>query len=165
MTHNTAITKDLANKKLHVTREFNAPLEKVWRAWTESNLLDKWWAPKPWKTETQSMDFTDGGLWLYCMVGPNGEKAYCRVDFTTINPKQSFSAVSSFADEHGNIDDNSPRMYWLNRFIATETGTKVEVTITFDSDADLQKIVAMGFEGGFSMGLGNLDELLQEQTF
>ena len=42
MTNNTLITKDLANKKLHVTREFGAPVEKVWKAWTESELLDKW---------------------------------------------------------------------------------------------------------------------------
>lgn len=165
MIHNTAISKDLANKKLHVIREFDAPVEKVWKAWTESSLLDKWWAPKPWKTETKLMDFTEGGLWLYCMAGPNGEKAYCRVDFKTINPGQSFSAVSSFCDEDGNADDNFPRMYWLNEFIATTTGAKVEVAISFDSEADLQKIVEMGFEGGFNMGLGNLDELLQTEEF
>ena len=53
----TKITRDPSGKKLIVTREFNAPLEKVWRAWTESSLLDEWWAPRPYKTETKSMDF------------------------------------------------------------------------------------------------------------
>lgn len=38
----TKITRDPSGKKLIVTREFNAPLEKVWRAWTESSLLDEW---------------------------------------------------------------------------------------------------------------------------
>ena len=43
----TIITKDLANKKIFVVREFEGTPEQVWQAWTESELLDKWWAPKP----------------------------------------------------------------------------------------------------------------------
>lgn len=163
MTHKTEILKDLANRKLNITREFSAPVEKVWRAWTESDLLDKWWAPKPWKTETKSMDFKSGGTWIYYMAGPNGEKSYCRVDFNDVAPKNSFAATSSFADEDGNINKDFPSMHWHNEFKATPTGSKVEIAITFDSDDDLQKIVAMGFEAGFTMGLGNLDELLATQ--
>ncbi len=60
----TTISKDAANKKLIVVREFDAPLEEVWKAWTDSNILDKWWAPKPWKAKTKTMDFREGGLWL-----------------------------------------------------------------------------------------------------
>ena len=41
----TKVTKDVANKRLVVVREFDAPLEKVWHAWTDSHLLDQWWAP------------------------------------------------------------------------------------------------------------------------
>lgn len=62
-THKTEIVKDLANKSLVITRDFSAPVAKVWKAWTESKLLDQWWAPKPWKTETKSMDFRNGGYW------------------------------------------------------------------------------------------------------
>ena len=46
------IDKDLDNKKMTITRGFDAPVADVWRAWTESELLDQWWAPKPWKAET-----------------------------------------------------------------------------------------------------------------
>jgi uncharacterized protein YndB with AHSA1/START domain len=160
MTNNTSISKDLANRKLHITREFAAPVEKVWKAWTESSLLDKWWAPRPWKAETKSLDFREGGSWLYCMAGPDGTKAWCRVDFKTIAPGQSFTAVSTFADEQGKTDKSFPAMYWLTEFKTTATGSKIEVQISFDNDADLQKILEMGFEGGFTMALGNLDELL-----
>ena len=65
----TTISKDAANKKLIVVREFDAPLEEVWKAWTEKDLLDQWWAPKPWKAKTKTMDFREGGIWLYSMVG------------------------------------------------------------------------------------------------
>ncbi|MCC8424636.1 SRPBCC domain-containing protein [Mucilaginibacter sp. UR6-11] len=161
MTNKTEILKDLANKKLNVIRAFNAPVEKVWKAWTDASILDKWWAPRPWRAETKTMDFREGGLWLYCMAGPNGEKAWCRVNFTSITPGQSFAAISNFCDEDGNIDSNFPAMHWLNIFKATATGTILEATLSFDSETDLQKIVEMGFEGGFTMALGNLDELLE----
>jgi uncharacterized protein YndB with AHSA1/START domain len=162
MTNKTLISKDLSIKTLRVTRGFNAPVEKVWKAWTESSLLDKWWAPRPWQAVTKSMDFQPGGFWLYCMAGPNGEKAWCRVGFKTITPEESFTVDNSFCDDEGNIDKNFPVMHWLCEFSATDTGTKVEVTITFDADADIEKILTMGFEAGFTMALGNLDELLEE---
>ena len=162
MTNNTLVSKDLANKKLHVVREFNAPLEKVWKAWTESALLDKWWAPRPWKAETKTLDFREGGLWLYCMVGPDGTRHWCRVDFKTIAAQKSFTSTAVFSDDKGNRDNSFPAMHWSIVFIPTTTGSKVEVRISFDNEADLQKILEMGFEAGFSMGLGNLDELLAE---
>jgi uncharacterized protein YndB with AHSA1/START domain len=161
MTTKTEITKDLANKKLYVTRAFAAPVEKVWKAWTESSLLDKWWAPRPWRAETKSLDFKAGGLWLYAMIGPNGEKAWCRVDIKTVDPQQGFTATTRFCDEDGNPDDSFPSMHWLTKFYATATGSNVDVEISFDNEADLQKIVEMGFEAGFTMALGNLDELLE----
>lgn len=39
----TLVTKDLANKKIVVVREFDAPVDQVWKAWTKSELLDQWW--------------------------------------------------------------------------------------------------------------------------
>lgn len=163
MTHETKIVKDENNRQLNITREFSAPVEKVWKAWTEAELLDKWWAPKPWKTTTKTMNFTVGGFWLYCMAGPNGEKAWCRVDFTAITSGKSFDATASFCDEQGVIDKSFPLMHWHNVFSATAaSGSKVEIVLSFNSEADLEKIVQMGFKEGFTMGLGNLDELLAE---
>ena len=160
MQKQTKVTKDLANKKLVIVREFDAPLKQVWKAWTESELLDQWWAPKPWKAETKSMDFREGGTWLYCMVGPEGASSWCREDFKTINKHKSFTAIDAFCDVNGNIDKNFPAMHWKNVFSETDSGTKVEVEITFSTEADLEKILEMGFEEGFTAAHGNLDELL-----
>ena len=48
-------------------------LELLWNAWTTSELLDKWWAPRPYVTKTKSMEFKKGGTWLYAMVSPANE--------------------------------------------------------------------------------------------
>ena len=164
MTNKTVFTKDLANKKLHVSREFNAPLEKVWAAWTKSELLDKWWAPKPWKAETKSYSFTDGGTWLYAMVSPEGEKHWSRFDFGTIAPQQSFILTSRFCDEEGNYPEGYAGMNWFDEFFDTEKGTRVEIDLTFNEVAMMEKMLAMGFEGGFTMGMNNLEELLEENS-
>lgn len=156
----THFTKDPGGKKMTITRDFNAPLADVWQAWTESDLLDQWWAPRPWKTETKSMDFKNGGQWLYAMAGPNGEKHWNRVEFGTIDLKKSFTATSLFIDDDGNIIESFSPMYWYNRFSETSTGSRVVVEVSFDNEAGLQQIIEMGFKDGFTMALGNLDELL-----
>ena len=156
----TIFTKDLANRKIKVVREFDAPLEMVWKAWTDSKLLDQWWAPRPFKTNTRSMDFREGGRWSYYMEGPDGTRHYCLVDYNCVVPKKSFSGDDAFCDEHETILAAFPRMKWKNEFFATTDGTRVEVEITFTSVADLEKIIEMGFKEGFAAAHANLDELL-----
>lgn len=153
-------TKDLSNKKLLVTKEFEAPVANVWAAWTERELLDQWWAPKPWKAETQSMDFKEGGKWFYFMVGPAGERHGALVNYIKIVPQQSFTSEDAFTDENGNMNKEMPVMNWLVQFAPVADGTKVTIHITSPTEEALQTILKMGFQEGFSMGLGNLDELL-----
>ncbi|MBA3705189.1 MAG: SRPBCC domain-containing protein [Bacteroidetes bacterium] len=157
------IVKDLLNKKITITRMFDATPEQVWRAWTEKDLLDQWWAPKPWRAETKTMDFKEGGYWLYAMVGPDNTKHWARADYKKIDTNKSFQAVDSFCDESGNKNTNVPSMNWMNEFHATERGTKVIVEITFKSESDLEKIMEMGFEAGFTSALGNLEHYFKTQ--
>src|SRR5256885_2317100 len=105
------------------------------------------------------MDFREGGRWLYYMEGPNGEKQWCCVDYQTIVPNKMFSGIDAFCDEEGNKSGDLPGMQWKCEFSKTDTGTKVTVEITFSSEADLEKIIEMGFKEGFTAAHGNLDEL------
>jgi uncharacterized protein YndB with AHSA1/START domain len=155
---------DKENKTIHVTREFDAEKQLVWDAWTKPELLDQWWAPKPWRAKTKSMDFQEGGTWLYAMVSPEGEHHWCRVDYKKIEPVVSFSALDAFCDENGLMNDAMPRSNWNNRFTENEGTTTVDISITFEDLASLEKIIEMGFKEGFTMGLGNLDELLANMS-
>jgi len=160
-TKNFAINKDAANKKITVIREFDAPVESVWKAWTEKELLDQWWAPKPYKTNTKSLDFREGGHWMYAMEGPDGEKSWVMVNFFKINDKKSFTAEDYFCNDKRERSNELPGMFWNNVFTPTGSGTKVTVELTFTSEDDLKKILELGFEPGFTAALGNLDELLE----
>ena len=159
----TAITSDAGKKQIHVTRQFNAPVQEVWNAWTKRELLDQWWAPKPWKAETKSMEFREGGTWLYAMVGPDGTKMWSRADFETILPGQRFTAIDAFCDENGVVNDELPRMHWHCVFSPIEGATLVEINLTLATAEDVQKIIDTGFEEGFTAAHGNLDELLAKK--
>jgi len=151
---------DKVNRKVRVTREFAAPLEKVWAAWTQSELLDQWWAPKPWKARTKKMDFKEGGHWLYAMVGPEGEEHWCREDFKSVSPMKSFKAVDAFCDPEGKISNEFPTSTWFCEFREAGNKTKVNIEMECETAADLEKYIEMGFQEGFTSALGNLDELL-----
>ena len=159
----TQLKKDIPNRRITLTRSFNAPPEEVWRAWTDPEYLDIWWAPEPWKAETKSMDFKEGGQWLYAMVGLDKSKQWSRVDFTSIIPLRSFSSIDIFCDEHGNPNKDMPAMKWRNDFHPTATGTKVTMDISFINAGDLEKLVEMGFEAGITTTLDSLEHYLSIQ--
>ena len=151
--------KDLPNKKITVIRYFDAPVEKVWKAWTERELLDQWWAPKPWKAVSKTMDFREGGSWLYAMEGPEGERHWAKVDYITIDKPRSFTLEDYFTDESGKKNHEMPAMHWKCEFNQEDSRTKVTITITADKVSDIEKIMEMGFEEGFTSALGNLDSM------
>lgn len=157
---NTIFTNDLPNNKMLVEREFEAVLEQVWQAWTDSTLLAEWWAPHPFKAVTKTMDFREGGRWHYYMLGPDGSKFWCMLNYLQIKNLKKFTTEDTFCDEAGNKNNELPNMHWENSFTSTSTGTKVNILVTFASKEDLEKITAMGFKEGFAAAHHNLDKLL-----
>lgn len=165
MKHNLAMdfSVDKDNRKITVKRDFAAGLPLVWDAYTKSEILDQWWAPKPWKAKTKTMDFRDGGTWLYAMVGPEGEEHWSLVNYIKIHPQHSFSGVDAFSDDKGVINKEMPQSKWEVSF--EEKGkelTGVQLLISYDDLAQLEATIEMGFKEGLGMGMENLDELLEK---
>lgn len=164
MTNNFVFETDLDAKKIHIVREFNAPIEKVWRAWTEPALIEKWIAPKPWKAETKIMDFTVGGKWLYAMVGTEGQKYWVYAEFTAIENGRAISTTGMFCDGDGNPITAGPKSYRDTRFSAIGGNrTKVDSVITFEDESTIKMFVEGGFMEGTTMSLNQLDEVLASE--
>ncbi len=155
---------DQEKKRVLVTREFNGPLSTVWAAWTQPELLDQWWAPKPWKARTHSMNFTVGGTWRYAMVGPEGEEHWCRADYSAIVPQKEFKGLDAFTDPEGKINKDFPQSNWHVAFSGKGDTTVVSIVISYDTLEDLKKIQELGFQEGFTMAMENLDELLERNV-
>lgn len=151
---------DKSNNTVTVVREFAADRPLVWKAWTTAELLDQWWAPYPWKANTKSMDFREGGRWLYNMTGPEGEVHWSCADYEKIETEKMFSGLDAFCDENGNINTDFGRSQWTNTFSEEDGTTKVTIKIQFESLKNLEQHIEMGFKEGFTAGLENLDALL-----
>ncbi|AYN68230.1 SRPBCC domain-containing protein [Euzebyella marina] len=152
---------DEENNTIEIKREFDTDLPLVWKAWTTSELLDQWWAPKPYHVETKSLELIEGGTWLYAMVSPEGEKTWCKADYKKIEMNEELSWLDAFCDQNGNSNTTKPRSLWNNKFSAKDGRTLVNMTLHHDKLEDIQTMIEMGFKEGFTMALENLDQLLE----
>ena len=152
-------TVDKTTKTVFINREFDANLSLVWDAFTKQEILDQWWAPKPWASKTKFMDFKVGGSRFYAMVSPEGQEHWSIQKFTSITPKTNFKMSNAFADKEGNPE--LPGSDWDYNFSEQNGKTKVSITIYNESLARLEKMIEMGFQGGFTMTLNYLEELLK----
>lgn len=156
----TLFTKDDKNATLTVERLFPAPRSRVWQAFTDAAILDQWWAPKPWKAETITMDFRVGGHWHYAMKGPDGETHYGRMSYLEIEPERFYETRDVFADASGATDESLPQQRFETTFTSEGEATRVEVVVHYASREDLEKIIAMGMQEGLTTAQDQLEDLL-----
>lgn len=155
-------TVDSDSATVRVQRQFNAPSQLVWKAWTTAELLDQWWAPRPYQTKSKEMDFRSGGFWLYAMTGPEGDTHWCRADYSNVTPETAYVAVDAFCDESGdNINRDFGRSTWNVSFDSNGDQTMVNIVITYDSAEQMLKFIELGFKEGFTIALTNLDEYFE----
>lgn len=151
-------TVDKATNTVFVNREFAAELSLVWDAFTKQEILDQWWAPKPYASKTKSMNFEVGGQRFYAMISPEGQEHYAIQKYTSITPKTNFKYLNAFADK----DENPvlPGSDWDLSFSEQNGITKVNITIYNDSLERMEQMIEMGFKEGFTATLNELDNLL-----
>lgn len=84
-----------------VTRTFGAPLERVWRAWSEPDQVMRWWGPQGFSSPMCRMDFRVGGTTLVCMRSAEGWELYNTWTYRSIEPMDRIEFVNGFADKDG----------------------------------------------------------------
>jgi uncharacterized protein YndB with AHSA1/START domain len=152
---------DMQKNTLTIHREFAAKRQLVWDCYTKAELLNQWFAPKPLTTKTKSMDFRDGGHWHYAMITPDGQEYWGRLDYQTISPIDSYTALDAFSDETGELNPDLPRAHWSVAFTDKGNHSLVSTIVAYESAEDLQKVIDMGMEAGMTSTLERLDELLE----
>ena len=151
-------TVDKATKTVTIVKEFAAKLPLVWDAYTKQEILDQWWAPKPWKSKTKVMNFEVGGRRFYAMVSPEGQENWAVQQYKSISPKTNFKFYNTFADKDENLQLTGSE--WDLNFTDQNENTKVVITIYNDSLERMEQMIEMGFKEGFTMTLKSLEELL-----
>jgi uncharacterized protein YndB with AHSA1/START domain len=155
---------DKEKNTITVKREFAANRQLVWDCHTKKELLDQWFAPKPFTTRTKFMDFREGGHWLYAMVEPGGQEHWGRMDYLKIKPIESYTGLDGFCNEKGELNPELPRASWNVTFRDLDENSLVQTAVTYKSLADLETVINMGMQEGLTMTLENLDKLLLTLT-
>jgi uncharacterized protein YndB with AHSA1/START domain len=145
-------------KTVTITSEFDANRDLVWDAYTKPELLDQWWAPKPWASKTKVMEFKEGGRRFYAMVSPDGMEKWSVQKYTSITPKANFKLFNAFADENENLE--LPGSDWDLDFTEQSGKTTVTISIYNESLDRMEQLLAMGFKEGITATFGQLEELL-----
>ena len=149
---------DESTNTVLINKEFNAEQSLVWDAFTKQELLDQWWAPKPFMSRTKFMDFKVGGRRFYAMVSPEGQEHWAIQQYTSISPRTNFKMFNAFADKDEN--PQLPGSDWDFNFSEQSGITKVNITIYNDSLERMKKMIEMGFREGFTTTLNELEGLL-----
>lgn len=96
------VSGNTGTRELVVTRVFDAPVEEVWRAWTEANYVKQWWGPDGFTCPVARMDVREGGTSLVCMSSPEFGEHYSLWTYETIVPGERIEYIHNLADAKGN---------------------------------------------------------------
>lgn len=150
------LTVDKAAQKVYMTRAFDANLDLVWDAYTKAEILDQWWAPKPYASKTKILNFEVGGRRFYAMVSPDGQEHWSVQKYTSITPKTNFKFFNAFSDENENLQ--LPGSDWDFNFSEENGKTIVHISIYNESLERMERLLETGFKEGVAMQMQNLDD-------
>lgn len=149
-----------------ISREFDAPRDLVFKAYTEPERLAQWWGPKGFKVKVANVDLRPGGMFHYGMVGPDGSEMWGKFIYREIVPPERLIFIVSFSDESGGTTRHPMAPTWpqemLNIVTFTDHGDKTLITLRCSAYAASEEERATfkaghrSMQGGFS---GTFDQL------
>ncbi len=153
-THETEIEVDAKVPLVRITREFDAPPEKVFRAHTDPELVVQWLGPRRHVTTIDRYDCRTGGSFRYVMASGGNEFGF-HGSFHEVRPSELIVQTFTYEGEPDGVA--------LERLVFADLGdgrTRLTSTSLVDSFESRDAWVASGMEGGVREGYEHLDELL-----
>lgn len=126
-----------------ISREFDAPRELVFEAWTDAESLGNWFAPRVCEVEFRRFDFREGGGFHSCIRTPGGDKCWCQGEYRRIVAGELIEftmAVSNERMEKIRAVDAGMDPDWPQETVVTVTfeevagGTRITLRQTVDED-------------------------------
>jgi uncharacterized protein YndB with AHSA1/START domain len=157
-------TVTTSGRELRIERTFDAPRDLVWKAWTEADRLKQWWGPRSYPTTYCTVDLRVGGVWHYCMTGPEGQESWGKATYQEIVPPERLVFLDQFSDKDGNAAPGMPETTIKMEFVERDGKTVVTATAEYASIEDLEKLVGMGMIEGMTETWDRLEEYLAAQS-
>ncbi len=157
MAHTMSV--EVAERSLKVVRTFDFPRELVFQAYTDGDALKQWFGPEGWPLTVSDMDCRVGGVWHYCMTGPDGEQAWGIATFEEITAPERLAYEDAFSDADRNIVPPSSKVT-INFIERSPAQTTLEMDIRFASNDERDQVIGMGIEEGMGQTLDHLEQYL-----
>ena len=154
-------------KEFVISRTFDAPRERVWKAWSEAEQLERWWGPKGFAIHIAKLAFRPGGVFHYRMRASNGHEMWGRFAYREIVAPERIIFVSSFSDEKGGIARAPFSETWpfeiLNNLTLTEEDGKTVVMLRGGpiNATDEERKMFAGFFDSMRQGFGGTFDQLE----
>jgi len=163
------------NREFTVTRTFKAPRDFMFKAWTDSKQMQKWFGPKGFKGEAVRQDLKPGGMYLYNLTGADGNKMWGKAVYREITPPSKLVWVNSFSDPEGGTTTHPMNPTWPREMLTTVTfdedgADKTKVTVRWipiNATPDEQKTFNEGFasmEQGWAGTMERLEEFVNKEA-
>ncbi len=124
-----------AGEPLVITRVFDAPRDRVWKAWTDPERFKRWWGPQGFTCPACEIDFRVGGKYLACMRSPEGKEYWSTGVYREIVPGKRIVYTDNFADAEGHV---VPASYYE---MPGDWPPELLVTVTFDETRGKTKMM------------------------
>ena len=150
-----------ANRELMLTRLINAPREKVYRAWTDPELLKQWFAPLPYTTPVADLDVRPGGANFIVMRGPDGKDMPNRGVYLEVVPNERLV----FTDAYVKAWEPSEKPFMTAILTFEDAGggkTKYTALVRHPTVADREMHEKMGFHKGWGQCTDQLAALVEK---
>ena len=152
----TAIVAEPTTQDVVITHDLNAPIELVFRAYTEADLVARWWGPRYLTNIVEKHDAHAGGSWRIISRAPDGTEHGFRGVYHSVEPDR---IVRTFEYEGapGHVS-----LEWVEFEDLGGGRTRSVARAVFQSLADRDAMIASGMESGVREGFERLEELLSE---
>ena len=152
----TAVVTLPTETQIHVTRDFNAPKDLVYRALTEPDLIRRWWNAKRGEVTICDVDLRVGGTWRYVMVTPDSREVAFHGTYSEIVPNERLVYTEVFEMPGISDDDATVNTVTLEEHDGSTTMTSVTECHTAETR---DMIIATGMEAGMQDAYDLLEEL------
>ncbi len=163
-------------KPIEITRVFDAPRELIWKAWTDPEMIKKWWGPEGFTAPNIKVDLTVGGKYIFAMKGPEGSEwdqvMYSAGTYKEIVPHEKIVVSDYFSDEEGNKlppmtfgqQQDFPDEMTVTILFEELSDGKTKLSVNYpkpETEAQMNAMLASQMEEGWKSSLNKLEESLK----
>ena len=158
----TDISSNPHDLTMTVVADYTVPVERLWDAYADPRLLERFWGPEEWPATFTRHDMAVGGQSRYHMTGPDGTSSAGWFRFVAVEKHKRIEVVDGFGGDPDAPVEGMPTMHMVFTFESTPTGSRHTTVTTFPSIEAMEQLVQMGMMEGMKSAMSQIDAVLAD---